>query len=145
MNNDTNFIFETSYWQIKLMNEQMYLGRCVVVLKRSCGDLAGLTNEETLDFLVVVRKMEGLLRKTFNATMFNWSCLMNAAYRETPPNPQVHWHFRPRYDHLVEFAGEVFKDPNFGHDYFRDSTEQGRRIITLKLQAQIAEELRKNL
>lgn len=145
MNIDPNLIFETDYWKVILMNKQRYLGRCVVVLKRDCGDLADLTNEEALDFLAVVRKLEDLLRKTFNATMFNWACLMNNAYRESPPNPQVHWHFRPRYDHSVEFAGETFTDPNFGEHYLSHSLDNAGPIISPELQAQIAEELRKNL
>jgi len=52
--------------------------------------------------------------------MFNWGCLMNDAYQITPPNPQVHFHFRPRYDREVSFAGEKFIDPNFGHHYIRE-------------------------
>lgn len=144
MNNNIP-IFETTHWEIALMNKQRYLGRCVVVLKRNCGDLSELTNEEMLDFLAVVRELEDLLRKTFNATMFNWSCLMNAAYRESPPNPQVHWHFRPRYNHPVEFANELFEDPNFGEHYLSHSLDNAGRIVAPELQAQIVSELRKNL
>lgn len=145
MSIDSNLIFETDHWKVILMNKQRYLGRCGVVLKRNCGDLADFTNEEAFDFLAVVRKLENLLRKTFNATMFNWACLMNNAYHESPPNPQVHWHFRPRYDHSVEFAGEAFADPNFGKHYLSHSLDNAGRIVTPELQAQIAEELRKNL
>jgi diadenosine tetraphosphate (Ap4A) HIT family hydrolase len=140
-----NLVFETPYWKIILMDEQRYLGRCVVVLKRSCGDLAELNKEETLDFFEVVQKLGNLLRKTFDATMFNWACLMNRAYRETPPNPQVHWHFRPRYNHKVEFAGEIFEDPNFGTHYLRETDEGGSRIVTPALQSKIVAELQKNL
>ncbi len=143
MNEEPRVIFETSYWKVKIMNEQRYFGRCIVALKRRWGDFVDINNEELLDFLEVVRKMEDLFRRTFNATMFNSACLMNNAYQVSPPNPQVHWHFRPRYNHPVEFGGEVFEDPNFGYHYLRG--EEVDRIVSNELQAQIAEELRKNL
>lgn len=108
-------IFDTPYWSVVLNPNQAYLGRSVILLKRKCGSLAKITQEELIDFLGIVQKMEELFRITFNATMFNWSCLMNNAYQETPPQPQVHWHFIPRYDHPVKFADKTFEDPNFGH------------------------------
>ncbi len=115
-----NLIFETEYWSIKLdSTDQTYLGRAVVVLKRNCGDLAELTDEELLDFKKVVIGFENAVRKSFNATMFNWTCLMNGAYQNNPPDPWVHWHVRPRYNHEVQFEGSVFEDTDFGHHYIR--------------------------
>jgi diadenosine tetraphosphate (Ap4A) HIT family hydrolase len=108
-------IFQTSRWKVILVRDQLYLGRCVVLLNRPCGDLADLSKEEMLDFLKVVQKLQELLKRTFSAAMFNWSCLMNNAYQNNPPDPQVHWHFRARYRHPVEFNGQTFTDPNFGH------------------------------
>lgn len=130
-------IFDTPYWNVVLNPNQTYLGRSVVVLKRPCADLAEITEEELLDFFGIVRKVEKLFRITFDATMFNWSCLMNNAYQETPPNPQVHWHCLPRYDHPVEFADRTFTDPNFGHRAISQvqnisSDETARLIVLLK-------------
>ncbi len=144
-NKKQNLVFETPYWKIFLKDEQNYLGRCVVILKRECGDLADLDTDEILDFFDVVKKLENLLRKTFNATMFNWTCLMNHSYLENPPQPQVHWHFRPRYDHPVEFAQNIFKDPNFGKHYLRGEGGEGEKIVAPVLQDKIVEELRKNI
>ncbi len=31
-----------------------------------------------------------------------------------PPDPHVHWHYIPRYNHAVEFEGLLFEDPYFG-------------------------------
>jgi diadenosine tetraphosphate (Ap4A) HIT family hydrolase len=138
-----NLVFETPYWKIILMDDQRYLGRFVIVLKRTCGDLAELNQEEILDFYEVIRKSEALLRKTFNATMFNWTCLMNDAYLDAVPKPQVHWHFRPRYNHLVEFAGEVFKDPNFAHHYLRAPEDE--RIVSQAVFGEILSTLRSGL
>jgi len=136
-------IIETPYWEVILMDKQLYLGRSVVVLKRPCGDMAELNQEEILDFFDLVRKLESALRQTFGATMFNWGCLMNDAYRETLPKPQVHWHFRPRYDHAVQFAGQTFADPNFGHHYLRGPEDEA--TASAELLNLIATEIKKNL
>jgi len=140
---EENIFFETQNWFAKLMKDQLYFGRCVVVLKRKCGDLADLTQAEIIDFLNVVKKIEMLFRKTFGATMFNWSCLMNNAYQEDEPKPHVHWHFRPRYDEVVEFAGVTFKDPNFGHHYLRG--QENEHIVSDKILKLIKLKLQENL
>ncbi len=115
-----DFIFETEYWRIHLNKEQSYLGRCVVVLKTHKETLSELDDNEWLDFKKVVKVLERSLKKSFNATMFNWSCFMNGGYKQNPPNPHVHWHVRPRYDHSIEFDSEIYCDPDFGHHYSRD-------------------------
>src|SRR3989344_5662650 len=116
-----DFIYETQYWRIVLNANQTYLGRCVIILKRPCGDLAEITESEILDFFTIVKLIEVVYRELFSATMFNWSCLMNNAYRTSPPTPQAHWHLLPRYDHPVVFAGETFVDPNFGNRALTDA------------------------
>lgn len=124
-NKKVNLIFETTYWNVFLMPNQTYLGYCSVSLKRrDCGDLADVTNEEMLDFLQLAKKLENALRKAFNATMFNWTCLMNLSYQNNPPTPHMHWHFRPRYDHPVKFAGLEFTDKFFGQHYDWPPTER---------------------
>lgn len=130
---DNNFIYETKYWIIFLAKDQSYLGRCVVVLKRHCGDLAELKDEEWLDFKEIVKKLELALKKSFNATMFNWTCLMNNAYQNKQPNPHVHWHFRPRYNHKVKFEGTTFEDPDFGHHYDRARKQNVSNDIKRKI------------
>ena len=96
-------ILKTKFWTVDLVDDQAYLGRCHVSLNRDCGTLSDLTNEEWLDFSKVIEELEKGLKKSFDATMFNWACLMNHAYKEKNPNPYVHWHFRPRYNHEVAF------------------------------------------
>jgi len=110
-------IFETKFWKVELNKDQAYLGRCVIFLKRNCGDLADLNKDEILDFLNVVKKLEDKIRISFGATMFNWTCLMNDAYKSDNPKPQVHWHCRPRYKDIIEFEGIKFEDTEFAHHY----------------------------
>lgn len=136
-------IYETTHWRVILLDEQRYLGRSVVVLKRECGDLAEIAEDEVKDLFTIIPRMQDLLRKTFGARMFNWACNMNDAFQTNPPQPQVHWHFIPRYDHEVLFAGEVFKDVNFGHHHLKGG--EGDCIISPELRTMILEKLKKNL
>ncbi len=129
MKTQHNFIFETDFWIVFLHPDQKYLGRCVVELKRECGDLADLIPEEADDFILAARKLETAARKAFSATMFNWTCLMNRAYLEQAPKPQMHWHFRPRYDHAVNFSGTVFVDPEFGHHYSLEVDKLDKELL----------------
>lgn len=136
-----DLIFETKFWKIILAAEQAYLGRTFVVLKRHCATLSELKQEEWLDFIDITKKLESLFKKTFNATMFNWTCLMNNAYQENPPDPHVHWHFRPRYKSDITIAEYKFQDLEFGNHY---STER-KREITPKLQKIILQKIKANL
>lgn len=133
-------IFETEHWTVILNAEdQTYIGRCVVVAKRSVRSMSGLTDEEWLDFAKVVKRLEAACRKAFGATMFNWDCLMNNAYREPTPKPQVHWHFRPRYAKPVQFSGETFTDTEFGSLYARGTDRKVNSELASKIAAAILE------
>lgn len=129
-----NFISETKYWEVYLNPDQYYLGRSVIVAKRDVGEMSLLTDEEWLDFARLVKRIEEGFKKAFGATMFNWTCLMNDAYKSPRPHPEVHWHLRPRYAKPVKFAGIKFEDNEFGHHYARStespvSAEVEREII----------------
>lgn len=115
-------IFESKHWEVMLSGDQLYLGRAYVVCKTKRESLSELTKEEFSDLHAVIKKYESLLKSTFETTLFNWSCLMNHAYREKPYTPQVHFHVRPRYEKEVSVNGVVFRDPNFGdHYHLQDS------------------------
>lgn len=109
-----NFIFKTKYWTVFLAPQQSNIGTCVVALNRPEKELSGLTCDEWLDFGRLVFKLEYSVKKCFNVTVANWGSLMNDSYLNVPPNPHVHWHYIPRYNHVVKFKGLIFKDPYFG-------------------------------
>ena len=133
-------IFETEFFQVILNSEdQYYLGRGLVILKEEKGSLSDLTTEEWIDFSKVVKRYESALKQAFNATMFNWTCLMNNAYKQNPYNPHVHWHVRPRYDHKVIFEGVEWEDKEFGHHYARGIDKMSPEKTILK----IIEEIKK--
>jgi diadenosine tetraphosphate (Ap4A) HIT family hydrolase len=110
-----DLIHETDYWMIFLAPSQRYLGTCVVVLKRQCQNLSELEDREWIDFGLIVKKLENSVVKSFNPTLYNWSCFKNATFRNENPNPEIHWHFIPRYKGEVEFGGLKFNDPDFGY------------------------------
>lgn len=110
-------IFETKFWIVFLNKDQATLGRCIIELKRNCPNLSSLNKEEKIDFFNIVERLEFSIKKSFGAEMFNWTCLMNDFYKSNPPNPQLHWHCRPRYRNPVIFEGTKFEDPEFAHHY----------------------------
>lgn len=108
---------ETTHWHVILSYKQAYLGRSLAALKRHCGDLAELTADEWVDLQLAIRQTEDILRKAFDATVFNWGCLMNNAFQQKPYNPHVHCHVWPRYDHPVTIEGKTYTDDLFGNHY----------------------------
>ena len=118
---DDLLVYESSFWKVYLFpDDQRYLGRSVAALKRHSPSLADLTPTELDDLQVTIRVMEAAVRREFGAANFNWTCLMNNAFRDNPPKPHVHLHFRPRYAAPVKFGGAVFEDVEFGEHYDRE-------------------------
>ncbi len=139
---EANLIYQTKYWKVFLADDQTNLGRSVVVLKRRCPSLSKLNNKELIDFFnKVIIPLEAACKKAFGAVMFNWTCLMNDAYKKKPYDPQVHWHFRPRYDKKVIIKKEIFVDKFFGRHYERGSD----RRVTEEVKQEIIKRIRKYL
>ena len=117
-------LFETKYHKIVLYQEgQLYLGRCVVVLKTEKGSLSELNSHEWDDFGNITKLYESALQNCFNATYFNWGCFLNDSYRKKPYKPQIHWQVRPRYEHPIDFEGMRFTDEAFGSQFLRKDKE----------------------
>lgn len=133
-------VFETEHWIVTLAgDDQSYLGRAYVKLRRHCGDLADLTESEWNDLQVVIRRYEKAAKAAFGACPFNWACLMNGAFQHANPSPHVHFHVRPRYASSVEFAGERFYDKEFGHHYVRNRKAPSDEVVGM-----ILNELKRN-
>jgi len=140
LKDNNRLLFETKYWKVFVIDEQAFLGRTAVILKRHCHSLPELTEPEWQEFKEVVSKLEQAVKQAFGMEVANWACLMNHAFRTNIANPHVHWHLRPRYRHPVEFAGKTFTDPDFGEMY-TDRHEKVDDEILLK----ITEALKANL
>ena len=118
---DSSFITQTLHWKVFLNPKQTYLGRSIITLKRHCGSLSDLTKQEWEDYIHLLKNLESAYKEVLGATLFNWSCLMNNAYQNKPPNPHVHWHLRPRYEKPIKLFGVTFEDTEFGNHYARGS------------------------
>ena len=111
-------VLETRYWLVVLHpNDQNYLGRSVIILKRHVPTLAALSDDEWLDYKQLVGDFATAAAIAFGADHFNWSFNMNHAFREDPPQLHVHGHVRPRYRVPVTFAGLTFEDKEFGNHF----------------------------
>lgn len=131
-------LFETEFWNIELSPDQAYLGRCRISLKRNCGHLSELTPHEWSEFHEhIVKVLENAFTKAFGATMFNWTCLMNNAYKNTPPTPHIHWHFRPRYQSDVTFSDMVFQDTEFANHYDRARKNNVPTDVLLRIKGEL--------
>ncbi len=138
---EDDLILQARYWNVILAKDQTYLGRCVVASIRHCGSLSELKKEEWEEFIELVKKLESALQNSFGATMFNWTCLMNDAYKKETPYPHTHWHFRPRYNQKVKINELFFEDLEFGHHYDRTK----KREIDLETKRGIISEIKKIL
>ena len=110
-------VYEGTSWSVILSDEQDYIGRCILVLKRHCGSLPELTDDEWEELRKLVCKVETCLKTVLGATLCNWSCLLNNFYKAPEPDPHLHIHVRPRYDKLVIVNGSTYIDSEFGHHY----------------------------
>lgn len=138
---DYLFLYESRYWRTVLAPNQSLVGTCVVHLKRHVGDLSDLRPEEFLGFLELIRTHERALKLAFDVTMFNWSCYMNHAYRNNPPEPHVHWWAVARYNHGVKIGTWEFTDPDFGNPYSHERWQE----VPADLRKTIAQKIKESL
>jgi diadenosine tetraphosphate (Ap4A) HIT family hydrolase len=110
-------LYESKSWSVFLSDEQDYIGRCILVLKRHCHSLSELTTDEWDELRDLIGKVEACLKAVLGAALCNWSCLMNSFYKEQAPDPHLHIHVRPRYDKPVALNGSTYIDREFGHHY----------------------------
>lgn len=139
--NKESLVVETEFWHVTLSSNQSYLGRSYVTLKRHCESLSDLEPNEWLDFVELTKKLERVYKKVFDATLFNWSCLMNLAYQESPAHPHVHWHFHPRYNHEVEVGGVKFVDSEFGYHYDKEREQRVDDSVLQEIRVQILQNI----
>src|SRR3989344_3196092 len=110
-------ILRTRHWYAALKSDQTYLGSATLRLRRAEGDFANLTDHEWRKLKDIIGIMQKAASRAFRATNYNWSCLMNHAFKSPIPIPLVHIHFHPRYESERVFAGVTFSDKEFGKHY----------------------------
>ncbi len=136
-----DLIIQTRYWYIILDPDQKNLGTCIVSLKRESDHLSSLKPDEWQEFIKIVYKLERSLKKSFNATLFNWGCFLSEIEENKPLH--LEWHVIPRYQQKLEFAKTSFSDPCFGKSTMQICGEQ--LILPSNLRNKIITKIRENL
>ena len=112
-------LYLNDYWKVYLSDEQDYIGRCIIVSVVHYESLSDLQLSEWISLKEIINLLETALKESLDATMFNWSCLMNNSYKSANPAPHVHFHFRPRYKNPIKINGYEINDNEFARHYSR--------------------------
>lgn len=131
-------LFENESWVSVLRpDDQEYLGKSIVSCKQHVATLGELSLKQWDDYAEHVQFLERHISQAFSPTHFNWQCLMNLGAAEGITH--VHWHCIPRYEALVEFAGETFTDQRWPKSV---RTMQDHRSVGSGVLRQIATTIR---
>lgn len=95
---------------------QEFVGDCIISCNKE--SLSELTDNDWIELGKIEKELERVSKKLFNATMFNFACLMNNAYKDNE-KPHVHFHFIPRYKNKLEIFNKVYKDKHFGYNFWK--------------------------
>ena len=101
-----SLIKEYKHWVVLLRPEQVTVGSLVLAAKSEAIHLGQLNAEEWAEFALVSQEMEILLVKTYGAEKFNYLALMMV-------DPNVHFHFVPRYSKPVSLGDREYSDPDW--------------------------------
>lgn len=104
-------IKEYDYWTSELCNNQAYLGRCLVILKRHTEDLFDITKDEAEELFNISKSTRDSLVEIFKPDLFNYGSLGNFI-------KHVHLHIIPRYSKPRLFNGMEFVDAKWGDFYY---------------------------
>lgn len=110
-------LYKGKYWEVVFEEWcQEYPGQCILSCNKE--SLSELTKEEWEELGLLEKELERVCKKLFNATMFNFACLMNNAYRDNE-KPHVHFHFLPRYREELVLLNKKYKDRHFGFNMWK--------------------------
>ena len=139
-----NLLFKSNNWEVVFVSwSQEFIGDCIISSKKE--SLSDLTEEEWIELGKIEKELERVCKKLFNATMFNFACLMNNAYRDNEL-PHVHFHFIPRYKEEMIIFDKKYKDEHFGYNFWKwENDEQNRQkdIFTKEEKLKIFEMMKK--
>jgi len=99
-----------THWAVYLHENQYYLGRCYIWLKRDVVDLMDVSVTEYLELMLIANKLKRVLNQLWLPDQYNWAALGNCT-------PHCHLHVIPRYQQSREFGGLVFADARWGQNY----------------------------
>ena len=115
-------LYESKNWEVVFCDWcQDFVGECIISSNKE--SLSDLTSEEWQELGKLEKELERVCKKLFNTTMFNFTCLMNNAYRDNE-KPHVHFWFFPRYKNELKLFGKVYKDKHFGYNFWKWSNNK---------------------
>ena len=103
---------------------QEFVGQCIISGHRKC--LSEMSTDEWIELGKLEKELERVCKKVFGATMFNFSCLMNNAYRDNE-EPHVHFHFIPRYNKKIVLFNKKYVDKHFGYNFWKWTLSKFKR------------------
>lgn len=99
------------YWRVELHENQCYLGRTIIILKRHAEDLSEINSKEKDELFSIIKSLKKILQNVFNPDVINYASLGNKTRH-------LHLHIIPRYQRQIEFAGTLFMDKRWGNNPF---------------------------
>ena len=110
-------LYKSDNWEVVFVDWcQEFPGQ--FILSSNNESLSDLSNDEWIELGILEKELERISKKLFNATMFNFACLMNNAYKDNE-KPHVHFHFIPRYKNELKIFNKVYKDKHFGYNFWK--------------------------
>ena len=122
---------------------QDFLGQCIISGHKE--SLTEMNDKEWIELGRLEKELERVTKKLFGATMFNFACLMNNAYRDNE-KPHVHYWFFPRYKEEINIFNKNFKDKHFGYNFWkwnRSNLKKQKDIFTKDEREKIFEMMKK--
>ena len=118
-------LYKGKYWEVVFgIWCQDHPGYCIISSDEE--SLSDLSPEAWQELGLLEKELERVCKKIFGATMFNFCCLMNNAYRDNE-KPHVHYHFVPRYRNEIKLFDKVYKDKHFGYNFWKWSLSRFKR------------------
>lgn len=118
-------LYKSNNWEVVFGSWcQEFVGYCIISSNKE--SLSDITEEEWKELGVLEKELERVNKKLFNATMFNFACLMNNAYRDNE-KPHVHFHFVPRYKNELKIFNKKYIDKHFGYNFWKWSNSKFKR------------------
>lgn len=118
-------LYKGKYWEVIFIEStQEFVGQCIISNNKKA--LNELSNDEWVELGKIEKELERITKKLFNSTMYNFSCLMNNAYRDGDI-PHVHFHFIPRYRDDIVLFNKTYRDKHFGYNFWKWSNSRFKR------------------
>ena len=118
-------LYRSDRWNVIFVEWcQEFPGQCIISSNKQ--SLSELDSDDWVELGMLEKELERTTKKIFNATMYNFACLMNNAYRDRE-KPHVHFHFLPRYEKERIILGKKYIDKHFGYNMWKWSLNRFKR------------------